>query len=47
LVKDGKVVKTLEAGSKTELTEVSKFMAAAASVPLAKLNFDGAPRGGG
>lgn len=45
--KDGKVVKTLPGGSKDELTEVSQFMAKAAKVKMAKLDFAGAPRGGG
>lgn len=47
LVKDGKVYKSLPGGSKTELTEVSKFMADAAKTKVASLPFDGAPRGGG
>lgn len=45
--KDGKVTKTLEGGSKAELTVANKFMADAAKVAVADLNFDSAPRGGG
>lgn len=45
--KDGKVVKTLPGGSRDELTEVSKFLATSAKVTMAKLDFAGAPRGGG
>jgi peroxiredoxin len=45
--KDGKIAKVFEGAAPKELEEVNKMMAANAGMKMAKLDFTGAPTGGG